>query len=420
MVSSDCTVCRTGKNRYGLLICIAVVFALLVWQLAYVCFLNDGLSRKAHSHNESNVARAGQKYVEKGFGHDYGLPDLCYGSQFSDQGFKRLKRAETCVYTHYPPGPDLMAGVLTKIFGVGRLTLFRLWPIAWGICCIGFFAWRLVLALGANRAAAVLVACAAAPMFCNAMHALHYEGYAFGLLLVQWALLIDLFRVPFQSVPKKKWAALALLGFLQGWLSFDYFFLVTFSAVPFWLWQRIEDPHTQTRSLGACVAAPLIGFTLAHGLHFLQVALYYGSLHQATADFFEIALERSGPVSTWWLILVYGMMIFTSEYIFSTALVSLCAIAGSLLILPQGGLAGRNRSWAWKLAWEANRKRAWVLAAALVVSGLWIIVMRAHAMMPSHAFLLSRHFFLFYFFCILFVIQSVRNTCIEKQVPTES
>jgi len=395
------------------------MLALLVWQLAYVSFLNDGLSRKAHSHNESNALRAGQKYAEKGFGNDFGLPDLCYGSQFPEFGFKLMQRAETCVYTHYPPGPDLMAGVLTKIFGVGRLTLFRLWPIAWGICCIGFFMWRLVRALGANRAAAVLVGCAVAPMFSNTMHALHYEGYAFGLLLVQWALLIDLFRVPFESAPKKKWAAFAVLGFVQGWLSFDYFFLVSFSAVPFWLWQRIEEPHAQIRSLAVCIAAPLIGFALAHGLHFLQVALYYGSLHQATSDFFETALERSGPVSTWWLILVYGMMIFASEYIFSTALVGLCAIGAVLLLLPQGVVTGRNKSWTWKMAWETNRKRVWVLLAALVVSGLWIAVMRAHAMMPSHAFLLARHFFLFYFFCVLLVVQSVRTSCIEKQVAAE-
>jgi hypothetical protein len=256
-------------------------------------------------------------------------------------------------------------------------------------------------------------------MFSTAMHALHYEGYAFALLLAQWALLLDFCRVPPEPLHKKKVAALAALGFLQGWLSFDYFFLVAFSPVPFWLWQRIENRNADVRNLIACVAAPLIGFTVAHGLHFVQVALYYGSLPQAASDLLATGLERSGTESLWWVYLVYGMMVVSSERIFSTALLALCAVAAVLFVCPWGDMSGRNGSYAWGLTWEVNRKKAWSLLAALVVSGLWISVMRAHAMTPGHPWLLARHFFLFYFFCILFVMQSVRLTCFEKPVPVD-
>ena len=52
--------------------------------------------------------------------------------------------------------------------------------------------------------------------------------------------------------------ALFMLGFLSGWVSFDYLAHVCFVAVPVWLLNADLKKHTRTMLF--CIAASSVGF----------------------------------------------------------------------------------------------------------------------------------------------------------------
>ena len=96
---------------------------------------------------------------------------------------------------------------------------------------------------------------------------LHAQGYAFALLLVEICCTISMGATV---------APFALLGFLQGWLTFDYVFLVSVTPVAIELAMPQIEPGYQRRwqlqSSGGGLA--FSGFAAAHALHFLQVCAY--------------------------------------------------------------------------------------------------------------------------------------------------
>jgi len=250
-------------------------------------------------------------------------------------------------------------------------------------------------------------------MFSNMMHGLHYQGYAFSLLLVQWGVLLDLVRAPRKPLSRRAIGGLFVLGLVQGWLSFDYCFLVAFSALPFWLWRWADGDGRDRRDLLICIAIPLTGFLLAHGLHFLQVALYHGGLHEAIADFRDAAAYRRqgnawiGAAGLWWVCLQYAHILLFNERFFSTLLFAACVAIVFLCVFPTGWLMGGTARIRWRLEWGTTPSRLRAVGAALVVSTAWTAAMPSHAALHFH--FIPRHFFLFYLFAVLFILQSVKG-----------
>ena len=55
-----------------------------------------------------------------------GLPDILFGGKFPQSGLKSVcPERQRFIYLHYPPGPNRIAGLLTVLFGKGRIALFR-------------------------------------------------------------------------------------------------------------------------------------------------------------------------------------------------------------------------------------------------------------------------------------------------------
>ncbi|HDH06403.1 MAG TPA: hypothetical protein ENH01_11995 [Nitrospirae bacterium] len=409
---------RNPENLAGALI--VLIILLLAGRGIYDSLRYSGqLSPIADPFSEANALRAGEGYAENGFFSNAGLPDLCYGDRFPGRGAWRVEEfplqfsmsslKDDCIYTHYPPGPDLIAGLLTEICGVGNLGCFRLFPTTIAIFSLILFAWMLSSAIGTVKAAIMMSAIAIVPMTSNMMHGLHCQSYAFSLLLIQSGLLLSIFRKKIK-LKALHLSILFIIGFLQGWLSFDYFFIVSLSALPFALLYSPLDKREDKKQLLFAVLASAIGFGFAHFLHFIQVAIYYqGSLTAAYNDIFRVGRlrfdESGGSVN-----FVTSRILLMLRYLFISArkeilfIINLPVLLGVVLVFlwfKDAKLTTRKIV----LRWKSSGRNFYVIATAFIVSFLWVIVMKQHA--AVHTPFIARHLFLIYFFCILTILECV-------------
>jgi hypothetical protein len=409
----------TWRSTGGLLL-FAVVAGLIVrGQLSTLTLLGDALSPTADPWTEADTIRAAEGYARLGFLANWGLPDLCFGDRFADQGTEAMLRSgqvaqtwlaaanagrrendlvshERFVYTHYPPGPHLIAGMVTKAAGPGRVGLYRLVPVTAGLGAIAYLFVELALSFGTWRAGAAAAALSALPMFTNMMHGLSYQGYSLALLLIELGLCLRVARTGSARGPAA--AAMFLTAFFQGAMGFDYVFLVTLTPIVVALVFG-EPPVTRALIRSSLVCAA--GFAAAHTLHFLQVAGYLGGVRPALADFGAIAAYRSigsryddgtvipSRLDIWWE--------YVTEYSalplhFGVPLIVLVAIALALLLAA-------------KMLRPRRVPAAAVVAvpAALVVSSLWVVLM--HQYSAQHWHFIPRHYFLAVFVPLLALLR---------------
>ena len=121
------------------------------------------------------------------------------------------------VYTHYPPGPEYLLYGAMRVLGPSPVWHLRLLPIAITWLATLYFGLRVRRRFGPAIGWMVMAACMALPSFSDSAPSLHYEAYGFALLLVEIALCLD---------RRTRLIPFVFIGFLQGWLSFDYSFLV--------------------------------------------------------------------------------------------------------------------------------------------------------------------------------------------------
>jgi len=255
----------------------------------------DTLSR-VDPYSEANAIREARNFLERGLFADAGLGNVVRPGLYPDEGFvsdpKDMARSVTPsgVYTHYPPGPEYLLYLAMTILGPSPVAHLRLLPltICWGATL--FFGLSIRQRFGPAVGWFVMLACTALPLFSDANAFLQYDGYAFALLLVEIGVCL---RTGTGVLP------FAILGFLQGWLSFDYVFLVTLvpAAIALALPRLPAGSAPPWRSVAVRCAAAGMGFAGAHLLHFAQVWIYFGSLHAALEDLGGAAAYRSGVES---------------------------------------------------------------------------------------------------------------------------
>jgi hypothetical protein len=244
--------------------------------------------------SEANALREVDGFRAQGLGRDAGLGNVLYGPRYPNEGFPIAvgdERTHTLtpsgVYTHYPPGPEYLLYLAESVFGPEPVSRLRLLPLA--ICWAAdvFFGLSVRRRFGATVGWLVMLACLSVAPFHDANSSVHFLGYALALLLVEIGVAIG---------RNRRLTPFLLLGFLQGWLSFDYVFLVVLApmAVELSLPCVCPEDHARIRlGLARCVLAGA-GFMLAHLLHFGEVWAYYGSLRDALADLSGSALYRAG------------------------------------------------------------------------------------------------------------------------------
>lgn len=430
-----------------------VFLFVVVVQIIYWIWIGNGLGKFSDAHSEADALRSAEAYARDGLLSHHGLPRLLYGGRFPDVGtiidhldkdglvkpvFRtgfpdNLANRDDWVYTHYPPGPNWLCGVMARFFGTDQIRFLRLLPMVFGLVATAIFFKTSAGAFGADRAALIAGACAVLPMFHTCMPGLHFEGYSFALLLLQFSLLIS----PLWNGKQRlwHWPALFLFGFAQGWLSFDQFFVVTLLSWPLWLLRRAEGAELSFRWLFLTAALPCAGFGLAHFLHLAQVSAELGGWHPAIEEFRRTATERAGqadlPLPPFLEMLLRHIPV-GSGYFRSLALggyfylrqvlilrgpyfgpFMIAAIAAALLVLCFRPSQITRTPWhsrgaTWTLSWPGS-KRPWpALAAALFVSLVWWPVMAGHV--AGNAGVTIRHLFVFYLFLVLVVVKSISVT----------
>ena len=387
----------------------------LLIHVAYLARCGDGLSLTGDPYSEANALRAGERFAVEGFTVNRGLPDVTYGRRYPGVGISGSSgTAENdTVYHGYPPGSDWLAGVSIRLFGVAHVGRFRLVPVALGMIAAAVFLGALMRTIGGGRGLFVYLCCLLAPAFTNMTHGLYYHGYALSLLLLEASVLMAAFRRPGRlGAGPPAW--LGLLGFLQGWLSFDYCFVVTFAAAPLALLATPAGEPLAWRKVLRLVVAAGLGFTLAHGLHFLQSVLYFGSVHGAVEEYaFRSAKVYGGAVLEGMSRpekYLHGLRMYLTAYLrwtslFSPASFVLGGATVAVFALTRGSVTV-GRRFRLDAVLSPRPRDAGALGLALAIGLCWLAAKPYHAL--NHLIFSGRHLFLFYFASSVVVARAVR------------
>jgi hypothetical protein len=416
----------TSRQARGLIAASALL--LLLIQTGLMLHMRNGLVPPfmGDRYTEANVVRAADFFVHEGFAKTAGLPNVLWSTRFPEDGTVAEPQSLGTingVYLHYPPAPDLIAGVMARWFGMNAVWIWRLPCIALNLLAMVILARALIQVLGIDRAAILIAALVATPMIWTFMSGLHFQGYASALWLLEFAILLRAYWIG-GSLTRTQIGLLALLGFGQGWFSFDFMFLVVLLPLPLWLLRRVEGTAVNGTSLLVAMIAPLAGFCLAHLLHFIQVAVFLGGLRQAIADYTQVAgfraHGRDGAPHIVWIgrvIFEYTFRTFGPNVHFLVWFPIVCGMAAATLLAGrvefQVGSAPRTH---W--TWQVPRRYATPLLAALAVGAVWLMVMPQHAW--HHYHFVGRHLFPFYLCCLFMLIRCLTRRPVEDSLLRES
>lgn len=280
------------RSRLAILLFVLLCGTGALCSLAQVRHWGNELS-VVDTFSEANALREVRNFLDDGLMKYQGLGMVYRADMYPGQGFSgspadRIHGVTAeGVYTHYPPGPEYLLYVSARVLGMDPVSRLRLVPICVGWAAVLFLGFAVRRRFGGAVGWMVMGACAITPGVTDGFVGLHYQGYAAALLMVEIGLCLG---------GRASLAPMGLVGFLQGWLSFDYVFLVTFvplaleCALP-----RIDRDH-QPRMQLALLRAVLAGggFTAALAIHFIQVSAYWGSAALAVRDFAGAAAHRAG------------------------------------------------------------------------------------------------------------------------------
>jgi len=244
---------------------VARLVFVLVWvflagiQVPYMVSLDNGLDYRSNPHAEADVLRAAEGYVIEGMDVHHLLSRVLHGQRFprdggvklllddqgrvlekNRQGFPpEMAERSLWVYTHYPPGAYLVIGTFARFTGLDPIWRFRLFPIVFGLISLAILFRTVSRLWGIERGALVALALAVLPMISLWLPTISLEGCNLGLALIQASVVMRaLWQKPGPGAASL--AGLFLLGFVQGALTYDYFFVVSLLALPWWLLRRAD------------------------------------------------------------------------------------------------------------------------------------------------------------------------------------
>jgi hypothetical protein len=378
--------------------------------------------------SEANALREVRNFREFGLTQDYGLGRVFYPGMYSADGYAAEAAiskgpiqgvSPDGVYTHYPPGSEYLLYIAEKLFGPEPVSCLRLLPISIGWAATIFLGLAVHRRFGTGPAWLVMGMCALTPVVTDGFVGLHSQGYAAALMMLEIGVAIGrgISLAPF-----------ALLGFLQGWLSFDYVFLVTFAPLALDVVMPKIDLEYRRRWKLAFIRAVLAGggFACAHAAHFLQVWAYWGSFAAAFSDFAGAAAHRAGvvelsgivevPMGHTYLQQALGNLkvYFYGLHPFSYALTSpepnnranwdmfrfLGLSLGPWWLLVTVGLIVLEKVRPHSVGRSARLDWHSVCLAGIMTSSLWLVVMVNHA--GTQRYYLFRGLFFAFFVMVLF------------------
>ena len=385
---------------------IAMVFTILT----LIFLVGDNIYNDYWS--ESNVYLAGINYKKNGFLKYYFLTDFSLPYENTHR-----------VYTHYPPLPDIMFGILYKILPEPKgeikdnwiknvspmLWKYRMFPMLWHI--IGsFFLWAFFAKISKDKfmpmIAVLLTVSQPALLYCK--FNLHYISYASAVLMATPYIIYQ-----FLNTNKKIYGFILLLfGFLQGGLSFDFIIPGTGIALLFLFFPENNKINFNKYALYSFMIL-VLGSLIAFIAHFIQNSLYFGSVKSAFSDLFGALLYRTSQDSSQ---IPYWLKI--KDYYFYNLIRSYCShqiyndgfgfplVFISILFSYICGIFGylKAKLYCNKIEIKSDyfKRALFFLLGALAVSSTWVLFMKNHS--AIHTLHISRHFIVLFIALMIFLI----------------
>ncbi|MFN4895046.1 MAG: NPCBM/NEW2 domain-containing protein [Pseudomonadota bacterium] len=365
--------------------------------------LDIGNQTATDGFSESNALRAANAFLVEGLAPSYGLQRSGYGLLYPGQG--HAGHPDSYVYTHYPPGPDFLLTLYQRIFDELNVPLFRVIHIYVFIACIVFLGQAMVPILGVARMCILTALMGCVPATYSMACGLHYQGLSLSLLLAQVGVIANICRQ--QRGSRVALLTIFGLGFIQGWLSFDYFFLTTLVAVPgYFIFSPSKAPLNIRTPATLCASAAL-GFGLAHLLHFGQNVMYFQGITPAVNDMLFAAKTRSysDVEASYWEAALKAVkryltnLPFQREYL-GPAGYAICILVGVVCLFPLRSFSLFKANFC-----VSGRLRLGVIAA-IIVAYLWVISMPAHALIHQH--FIPRHLVIVPLFVLIAFLISTR------------
>ena len=225
---------------------------------------------------EANELREVRHFLEDGLLKYQGLGKVLYPGLYDNEGFAPLFRdaekwdaepenapyhaehvynrqhvvTKDGVYTHFPPGPEYLLYAAAKLLGPEPVWRLRLLPIALGSASMIFLGLAIRRRFNPLPAWAVMSALAATPSARDLFVGLDSEAYSLALLMVECGVLLG---------RRAGFLACAVLGFLHGWMSFDFAFLTALSPLAIEAAMPRIDPSYRANWRQALTRAVLAG-----------------------------------------------------------------------------------------------------------------------------------------------------------------
>jgi hypothetical protein len=382
--------------------------------------------------SEANVLREVRNFMDDGLTKYYGLgnlnrpgmyPDAGTVSSYvdnpqTDPGEAAYVRSHVLsyagVYTHYPPGPEYLVYATAQMLGLEPVWRLRLVPIAVGLGATLFLALSICCRFGVIPAWLATFALVLNPSIMSGFSGLHNQGYAVAFTMIEIGL-------TFCASSNLVW--FFGLGFFQGWLSFDQFFIVT--LIPLSMEAVMPDIEANYRSRWSVGIARTIavgfGCSVAHTLHFMQIWAYLGTFSSAVGDLAGAAAFRAGiETKSSALDRVVQLMFNVFQYFVGPLpfdLAAMTLIPYELGRWPSFRLFGMTLGPWWVLItatlivaenvkpdmnFSMTRTRWYrVTLVGGIISSMWLIVMANHA--GYHERFIFRHLFFAYMLAVIFI-----------------
>ena len=226
--------------------------------------------------SDANVLNAGQNFVKFGFIKCRFLP------MFEPQANEPQQ-----LYTHYPPLPDIINGIVRIIFKTDSLYLFRCISLLFAFGGLVFWYLFMKKLSGSNLLGFLCtIFFMANPTFIFVMDSLHESSYSEFLR----ALILFAFMVYLNSRKNRKTLLffLWILIVLESLVTFEYMIYLSLFFVLFKMMYKFTKNSISWKEIAVLLSAPVFAFLV----HFLQNVWYFGSFSSAYQDLRAIATQR--------------------------------------------------------------------------------------------------------------------------------
>lgn len=323
--------------------------------------------------SDLNVKSAATFFRDHGYGETAALPVFNYSGKGTE--------GNSFVYTHYPPLPDELAGIMATITGSVDTRVLSILPLCVSLVFFGVIFLSLQAYNTENRLEALLAGILTVISCYYVCWADDIHQHVYGEFC-KWLFVYLLYL--YYTRPEKKRGlliALCFLAFINTWITFEHILYYGIVVAGFSL---IFERKLFTKVNVLLMLMPVLGL----GLHVLQNYIYFGSWERVVQDITGAYTERTVGRET------DSVRIGPEQWAEIPSKIE--ERINRMFFLGTVPTVGLSILGFIKL-WKDHRKLFWVGVVLFLASASWIFFMTQH--MFIHYFTI-RHFGLAYAFMV--------------------